>query len=82
MSSAPAPIKRYIVVPGIITVNGRKRYVSAPELARLYRVDPAECIVMDGLEDEQWECTPAAEGDLIFLMPDPTGRYPVGGCQL
>lgn len=65
--------KKYIVCPGNVRSksDGDLHYISASKLMMLYRVNPAECIIV---EDEMvagslnWE-------DYIILKPSTDGNY-------
>ena len=65
--------KLYRVLPGIVTSrnDGDRHYVDAQALMRLYRVDPAACII----GPERMTDVPG----LILLCPDYSGVYALPG---
>ena len=82
------PTIRYGLCPGWVTdpVVGsqwgvmRTHYVSAPELARLYRVRLEECVIfrVAGPDHPMWIATESYEGSyagLIMLRPRADGDY-------
>lgn len=66
--------KKYLVVPGWVKSqnDGEMHFVNAPRLMQLYRVSPHECLVVND-RDEAIER--GFGGDLLVLLPDPSGRY-------
>lgn len=74
-------MKKYLICPGyVISKNdGDRHYISANQLLRLYRVNPAECEVLK--EADPWEPRSLAEqrerryAGLIRLAPRYDGDY-------
>jgi hypothetical protein len=67
VSDVSPEVKRYVLCPGI--TNGR--YYSAPELARLYRVEMDACLVFEPDDEEM----PAIVDTMEWLLPDPVGKW-------
>jgi hypothetical protein len=63
---------RYIIHPGniISRKDGDEHFVGAKQLANLYGVNLAECIVADGVRDRGLDA-----GDYIHLGPRFDGEY-------
>lgn len=68
-------MKKYVVSPGhVIRPDGDEHFISAQQLMSLYRVSPAECIILDpekelrGYDDSYLE-------SLIWLFPKHNGNY-------
>lgn len=68
MSDATPALKRYVLCPGVVEIAGKKRYFSAPELARRYHVEMSDCVVFTADE----ETLPATTADPTWLLPDPS----------
>lgn len=75
---------RYLLCPGLVTsrTDGDRHYVDAPQLAMLYGVPMAECLVLPGLSpgwDRMMErrslLDRAASGELVGLVPRADGDY-------
>lgn len=71
-----APVKKYLIYPGYVTSrnDGERHYISAGQLIRLYRVDPAECIIYDGRAEKLRGINVV---DLINLFPVNSGVYEI-----
>lgn len=69
--------KLYALCPGIIVSakTGKRYYISAPELARLYRVEMSECVVYEDGED----LGDVNSSDYVYLFPNAHGNYTVPG---
>ena len=65
---------KYVVVPGVLMVNGRKKYVSGPELIFLYKVRDEDCVIWDE-GDEEPIPEPPPGGELVWLFPNAHGNY-------
>ncbi len=67
---------KYLLIPGLIIKGNDTHRISAPELARLYGVDPRDCFIRkDGAPFRRYD------GHLIALMPESSGVYEVTLCQ-
>ena len=68
-------MKRFLVHDGIVRSrnDGEWHQVPAREVARLYRVDPRECVFRDF--DYLYRTRDIDTSRLISLYPDPTGAY-------
>lgn len=71
--------KKYICYGGWITArDGDRHHITPTDLARLYKVNPAECIFIDVEEDSAVELrgyTPKFIEDLVALGPRNDGDY-------
>lgn len=67
---------KYLLVAGIIIKGNDRHRISAPELARLYGVDPRDCFIRkDGEPFSRYD------GHLLALMPESSGVYDVSFCR-
>lgn len=71
--TAESTVKKYIMHPGWVLSHrdGDRHYVRGADLIRLYKLDPAECIVA-------WQPADLHGIDVnayTHLYPDPSGRY-------
>jgi hypothetical protein len=68
--------KKYLCIAGYVESrnDGDRHFISAPQLARLYRVDPKECVFVNG--DEHPDRLPSP-GDMIILKPRFDGNYTI-----
>lgn len=70
-------MKKYVLCPGHVTskTDGDVHYIDAFTLAYLYKVLPHECYV--DTSNSNWKRGQPQEhlDSLIWLFPDPTGRY-------
>lgn len=64
--------KKYLLIAGNVysKTDGDRHWISAPQLARLYGVDPKECVFADELRPETWQGT-----NLRILRPRFDGDY-------
>jgi hypothetical protein len=64
---------RFAVYPGRVLSahDGDRHFISAPQLIRLYGVDPRECVIFHGDDRDRGK---SAEG-LIRLSPSRSGDY-------
>lgn len=67
---------KYLLIPGIIAKGHDRQRISAPELARLYGVDPRDCF-----SRQEGQSFTNFDGDLIALMPESSGFYDVSLCR-
>lgn len=74
-------MKKYLLCPGYVTsrTDGDRHYITADQLARLYRVNPSDCEVRQ--DAEPWESPSLAavrkqrHAGLIKLGPRYDGDY-------
>ena len=47
-------MKKYAIHPGwiISQYDGQRHWISGPRLIHLYRVNPAECVIIEGPEED------------------------------
>jgi hypothetical protein len=71
-----ATIKKYVLHPGWIrsVIDGQKHYISAHQLASLYRVSMAECVIFDNSSSSE---EVYKNYGLIPLYPNYMGNYNV-----
>lgn len=65
--------KKFVVYPGYVIskVDEQEHFISAGRLIQLYRVNPAECIIVEyGRRLEGYR-----QEDLVSLYPDDSGQY-------
>lgn len=69
-------MKKFVCVGGYIRSRHDKQlhYVDAHNVMMLYRLNPFECVLVDGLDSGHLR-SHRDEQPLIHLHPDPTGRY-------
>jgi hypothetical protein len=73
-------VRRYLVLPGYVRSRQDEdwHYVSGSELIRLYRVNPANCVLAtaDEADFRHRLMVAANEGKYIVLEPRADGDYP------
>lgn len=71
--------KKYLIFPGYVTSSndGERHHISAYRLIKLYRVNPAECVIYDGRQDKTRGTRREEESNLIQLYPRSSGVYEV-----
>lgn len=67
--------RKYIAVGGWVhsIMDADKHFVSAPEVARLYGLQPQECYIASSAYDAVWNDD--YPNDCIILKPQYTGKY-------
>ena len=77
-------ITRYLLCPGLVRsrTDGDRHHVGASELARLYGVPMADCLVLQGLSSSMDRAMErrslldrAISGELVRLVPRDDGDY-------
>ena len=69
---------KYAVYPGyVLSRDGNRHYITASQLANLYRVNSRECIVIDPIRPET--SFGLNTNNLINLYPRDDGNYKKGG---
>lgn len=75
-------MKKYLLCPGYVTsrTDGDQHYITAEQLARLYRVNPSECEVLTKAEVRRetvtmTEARRRRQAGLIKLGPRDDGDY-------
>ena len=75
-------IKKWVIAPGTLfsRVTGESVMVSADRLMELYGVTPEECIIAPTRQVDQMAMMERGDTTgLIWLRPDPKGRYALPG---
>jgi hypothetical protein len=71
--------RRYCVCPGYVRsqTDGDRHYIGADMLMRLYRVAPADCLVLhvDRCRASELAAVVRAHPDMIYLQPRYRGDY-------
>jgi hypothetical protein len=73
----PDVSKQYIVCPGLYpSASGTVCYLSAPELMRLYHVEPEACFILESGElPTDLPLTPEELSTMLYLFPNSQHQY-------